>query len=84
MPVWEWALDIVGLCLLLALLYGIALIVRRRLLARHGGTFELSYRARDRAPGPRLAAGHRPLLRAVARVVPDLLAVPASQAGVGP
>lgn len=51
MPVWEWALDIVGLCLLLALLYGIALIVRRRLLARHGGTFELSYRARAENPG---------------------------------
>ena len=51
MPVWEWALDIVGLCLLLALLYGIALIVRRRLLARHGGTFELSYRARTEHPG---------------------------------
>ncbi len=51
MPVWEWALDIVGLCLLLALLYGIALIVRRRLLARHGGTFELSYRARAEHPG---------------------------------
>jgi hypothetical protein len=51
MPVWEWALDIVGLCLLLALLYGIALIVRRRLLARHGGTFELSYRARAEHQG---------------------------------
>lgn len=51
MPVWEWALDIVGLCLLLALLYGIALIVRRRLLARHGGTFELSYRVRTDHPG---------------------------------
>ena len=44
MPVWQWLLDIVGVILLLVLLYGIALIVRRRLLARHGGTFELSYR----------------------------------------
>lgn len=44
MPVWQWLLDIVGVILLLALLYGIALIVRRRLLARHGGTFELSCR----------------------------------------
>jgi hypothetical protein len=51
MAVWEWALDIVGLCLLLALLYGIALIFRRRLLARHGGTFELSYRVRTDHPG---------------------------------
>ena len=38
MPVWQWLLDLVGLVLLLALLYGISLIVRRRLLARHGGT----------------------------------------------
>ena len=44
MPVWLWLLDAVGVVLLLVLLYGIALIVRRRLLARHGGTFELSYR----------------------------------------
>src|ERR687890_863147 len=51
MPAWEWALDVVGLVLLLALLYGISLIVRRRLLARHGGTFELSYRVRAEHPG---------------------------------
>lgn len=51
MPVWEWLLDIVGLGLLLALLYGISLIVRRRVLARHGGTFELSYRVRAEHPG---------------------------------
>ena len=51
MPVWEWVLDIVGLALLLALLYGISLIVRRRFLARNGGTFELSYRVRPEHPG---------------------------------
>lgn len=51
MSAWEWALDIVGLFLLLALLYGIALIFRRRFLARHGGTFELSYRVRSDHPG---------------------------------
>ena len=51
MPVWEWMLDIVGLALLLALLYGISLIVRRRFLARNGGTFELSYRVRTEHPG---------------------------------
>ena len=51
MPVWEWMLDGVGLALLLALLYGVSLIVRRRLLARNGGTFELSYRARTDHPG---------------------------------
>ena len=51
MPVWQWLLDLVGLVLLLALLYGIALIVRRRFLARHGGTFELSCRLRTDRPG---------------------------------
>lgn len=44
MAVWEWLLDAAGLLLLLALLYGVGLISRRRLLARNGGTFELSYR----------------------------------------
>jgi Protein of unknown function (DUF2550) len=51
MPLWEWVLDLVGLALLLALLYGIGLIVRRRLLARNGGTFELSHRVRTTKPG---------------------------------
>ena len=51
MPVWEWLLDLVGLGLLLALLYGISLIFRRRFLARNGGTFELSFRARTDRPG---------------------------------
>lgn len=51
MPVWQWVLDLVGLVLVLALLYGIALIFRRRWLARHGGTFELSYRVRTDRPG---------------------------------
>ena len=37
--------------LLLVLLYGVALIVRRRLLSRHGGTFELSYRVRPDTAG---------------------------------
>ena len=51
MPVWEWVLDLVGLVLLLVLLYGISLIVRRRLLARHGGTFELSVRDAGQSDG---------------------------------
>lgn len=50
MPVWLWLLDAAGVLVLLALAYCIALIVRRRVLSRHGGTFELSYRVRsDRA-----------------------------------
>src|SRR5690349_16896322 len=46
MPVWQWLLDAAGVLLVVVLLYGVALIVRRRILARHGGTFELSHRAR--------------------------------------
>src|SRR5262249_49147273 len=33
------------------MLVGLALVVRRRWLSRHGGTFELSYRARATTPG---------------------------------
>jgi len=47
MPLWEWLADSVGAALLLLACYGIALIIRRRVLARNGGTFELSYRARS-------------------------------------
>ena len=49
MPLWQWILDAVAAVLVLVLLYGIALVVRRRLLSRNGGTFELSFRVR--APG---------------------------------
>ena len=48
---WEWALDVVGALLVLALLYGLALVVRRRLITRHGGTFELSHRVRPSGDG---------------------------------
>jgi len=41
---WEWLLDLCGALLLLCVLYGAGLIVRRRLLSRNGGTFELSHR----------------------------------------
>ena len=51
MPVWQWVVDVAGILLLLALGYGIALVVRRRLLARNGGTFELSYHLRTDRPG---------------------------------
>ncbi|GAA4806956.1 DUF2550 domain-containing protein [Nocardioides caeni] len=47
---WEWLLDVCGAFLLLCVLYGAGLIVRRRLLSRHGGTFELSHRHRTAAP----------------------------------
>jgi hypothetical protein len=44
MPLWQWLLDAAGLLLVLVLLYGGLLVLRRRLLSRHGGTFELSHR----------------------------------------
>ncbi|MEI5674644.1 MULTISPECIES: DUF2550 domain-containing protein [Nocardioides] len=51
MPVWQWLLDGAGLLLGLFLVYGVALIVRRRVISRHGGTFELSYRVRSTRAG---------------------------------
>lgn len=46
MPLWLELLDAAGLLVLLVLLYGLLLVVRRRVLSRHGGTFELSHRMR--------------------------------------
>jgi hypothetical protein len=51
MPFWQWLLDVAGVVLGIVLLYGVALIVRRRVLARHGGTFELSHRVRTDKAG---------------------------------
>ena len=51
MPLWEIVVDGVGALLGLVLLYGVALVVRRRVIARDGGTFELSYRARSERAG---------------------------------
>lgn len=48
---WAWLLDVAGVSLLLLVLYGAGLVVRRRLLSRHGGTFELSHRSAGGAPG---------------------------------
>jgi hypothetical protein len=50
-PIWEWLLESAAVALLLVLLVGVALVVRRRWLSRHGGTFELSYRAQASTPG---------------------------------
>jgi hypothetical protein len=46
MPLWEWALDSASGLVVLLLLYGVLLVVRRRWLSRHGGTFEFSVRVR--------------------------------------
>lgn len=51
MPWWAWLLDAAGVLLLLGLLYGIALVVRRRWISRDGGTFEFSVRVRSSRPG---------------------------------
>lgn len=54
MPVWQWLLDSAGVLLLLVLLYGLCLVIRRRVLSRNGGTFELSVHIRVR-PAPSAA-----------------------------
>ena len=51
MPAWQWLLDAAGVLLGFVLLYGLGLVLRRRLLSRHGGTFELSYRVRSSKAG---------------------------------
>jgi len=51
MPVWEWFVDSAGGLLLLVLAYGVALVVRRRWISRHGGTFEFSVRVRPGRAG---------------------------------
>ena len=48
---WEWLLEAAGVLLALVLIYAIALMVRRRVVSRHGGTFELSHRVRVGHPG---------------------------------
>ena len=51
MPVWQGMAEAVLAVLVLVLLFGVALVVRRRVISRHGGTFELSYRARSARTG---------------------------------
>ena len=57
MPVWEWLLDSAGVLLFLAVLYCVALVVRRRWLSRNGGTFEFSVRVRPGRGGRGWALG---------------------------
>ena len=51
MAVWQWLLDSAGVLLLIVVGYGLLLVVRRRVLARNGGTFELSVRVRSQVAG---------------------------------
>ena len=54
---WGALLDCSGAVLLLLVGYGAGLMVRRRFLARNGGTFELSHRIRGGEPGHGWALG---------------------------
>lgn len=47
----SWLLDALVALLALVAGYAAALVVRRRVLARHGGTFELSHRVRPSESG---------------------------------
>ncbi|TCJ31129.1 DUF2550 domain-containing protein [Nocardioides jejuensis] len=51
MAVWEWGVEALVAALVLLVLLAVALVVRRRWIARDGGTFELSYRMRSVTPG---------------------------------
>ena len=82
MPVWQWLLESAGVLLLLPLLYGLALIVRRRVLSRHGGTFELSCRLHTTHPGRGWLLGLGRYSGEAARVVPHLLALAAAPPGL--
>jgi hypothetical protein len=50
-PLWLDLLDVAGLLIGLVLFYGLALVIRRRVLSRHGSTFELSHRLHPADPG---------------------------------
>jgi hypothetical protein len=52
---WQLLLDSAGVVLLLFICYGLLLVVRRRVLARDGGTFELSVRIGVRGRQPQAA-----------------------------
>ena len=48
---WQGLLDSAGVALLIVICYGLLLVVRRRVLSRNGGTFELSVRVRSSQAG---------------------------------
>jgi hypothetical protein len=51
MPAWQWVADAAVVVLVLVLLYGLCLVIRRRWISRHGGTFEFSVRVRPTKAG---------------------------------
>ncbi len=48
---WQWVVDAAAALLIAIVCWGLALVVRRRVLTRHGGTFELSHRVRPSGEG---------------------------------
>jgi len=48
---WLGVLDVVGVLLVLLVVAGLVLVIRRRVIARPGATFELSHRLRTDRPG---------------------------------
>ncbi|TIC84068.1 DUF2550 domain-containing protein [Nocardioides sp. GY 10127] len=57
MAIWEWLLDVVGVLLAVLLLTVLALVVRRRVIGRSGGTFEMAHRLDATQPGRGWALG---------------------------
>ncbi len=53
MPLWQWVADVIGAALLLVLLFGLGIVLRRRWVSRSGGVFEMSFR--EAPPGQVLA-----------------------------
>jgi hypothetical protein len=51
MPWYDWPIWVLTAAITLILAYGVALVLRRRVLSRSGGTFELSHRVRVTRPG---------------------------------
>jgi hypothetical protein len=51
MPLWQWLLDAAVAVLILVLLWGLVVVIRRRWISRSVGTFELSIRVRPTKAG---------------------------------
>ncbi len=49
MPIWLWLVDSLALIVLFAAIVVVSLVVRRRLVARRGGTFDVSINHRSEA-----------------------------------
>ena len=52
MPLWQWVADTVGAVLLLVLLFGLGIVLRRRWVSRGGGVLEMSFRGAPPGPDP--------------------------------